>query len=193
VPNLFSFIFSIPHYIGIIFLISYLIYFGILFISNFFPIQNIKKKYQTDWALVTGGSSGIGYQIVDYLAKQNLNVVVAALSDNFLKNSEKDFTTKYPNLKFKFVGVDFSKEDFMDILLKETDDLDIGIVFNNAGYIAIKPFDSVNMETHLKHLNCNMISHVKITHHFYSKLVSKKKKKCNLFYLFFCCLFTCCL
>lgn len=41
--------------------------------------QDLKKKYNAKWAIVTGGSSGIGRAVVDKLAKQGLNVVIAAM------------------------------------------------------------------------------------------------------------------
>jgi NADPH:quinone reductase-like Zn-dependent oxidoreductase len=46
--------------------------------------QNLAKKYTAEWALVTGGSSGIGYAIVQKLASQGINVVIVAYPDRLL-------------------------------------------------------------------------------------------------------------
>lgn len=46
--------------------------------------QNLAKKYQASWALVTGGSSGIGYAIVQKLASQGINIVIVAYPDRLL-------------------------------------------------------------------------------------------------------------
>lgn len=47
--------------------------------------QNLKKKYGAEWALVTGGSTGIGKAICHKLAEQGLNVVVCGLPDKFME------------------------------------------------------------------------------------------------------------
>ena len=39
-------------------------------IVSLLPTQNLKKKYDAEWALVTGSSSGIGKSIAFALAKQ---------------------------------------------------------------------------------------------------------------------------
>jgi NADPH:quinone reductase-like Zn-dependent oxidoreductase len=50
--------------------------------------QNVAKKYMAEWALVTGGSSGIGYAIVQKLASQGVNVVIVAYPDRLLTGKE---------------------------------------------------------------------------------------------------------
>ena len=46
--------------------------------------QNLARKYGAKWALVTGGSSGIGYAIVQKLASQGINTVIVAYPDRLL-------------------------------------------------------------------------------------------------------------
>lgn len=58
--------------------------------------QDLKKKYQAQWALVTGGSSGIGRAIVDRLALQGLNVCVVSIDDDLLKNTVKELKAAFP-------------------------------------------------------------------------------------------------
>jgi NADPH:quinone reductase-like Zn-dependent oxidoreductase len=58
--------------------------------------QDLKKKYNAQWALVTGGSSGIGRAIVDRLAMQGLNVCVVSMNDDLLKNTVKELQSAFP-------------------------------------------------------------------------------------------------
>ena len=42
---------------------------------------NLKKKYNAQWALVTGAGTGIGKSISETVADQGLNVVLVSLDD----------------------------------------------------------------------------------------------------------------
>jgi short-subunit dehydrogenase len=72
-----------------------------------FKPQNLKKKYDAKWALVTGGSSGLGKALSEKLAQQGLNVVIAALGDDLLKNTTAELKTKYvPHVYFTLQALD---------------------------------------------------------------------------------------
>lgn len=71
-------------------------YFLPLIVMKLLGPQDLKKKYQAQWALVTGGSSGIGRAIVDRLALQGLNVCVVSIDDDLLKNTVKELKAAFP-------------------------------------------------------------------------------------------------
>lgn len=54
----------------LVLLFSALYLLPIIYLSLFGRSQNLKKKYNATWALVTGGSSGIGKAVVKKLASQ---------------------------------------------------------------------------------------------------------------------------
>ncbi len=70
--------------IGFLALVTYFVPF---LVTKFLPSQDLKKKYNASWGLVTGGSSGIGKAISTRLAQQGINVIIAALDDDLLKNT----------------------------------------------------------------------------------------------------------
>ena len=73
------------------------------------------------------------------------------------------------------------KTDYMPGIIKATKDIDIPIVFNNAGYIVTGFFDQTNLDRQLANMECNATACVKVTHHFLQQMLSKKLKGCILF------------
>jgi NAD(P)-dependent dehydrogenase (short-subunit alcohol dehydrogenase family) len=80
---------------------------------------DLKKKYKAEWALVTGGGTGIGKALSETLAKQGLNVVLVSLPDKFLEETVDELKKKYPNQKFIGVGTKFDhKTDYMTPIIE---------------------------------------------------------------------------
>ena len=137
--------------------------------------QDLKKKYGASWALVTGGSTGIGRAICEALAKQGLNVVVAALPDEHLEPAVADLAKRYASQEFVAVPVSFAPgQDYLAKIAAATDDKDIQLVFNNAGFIVTGFFDTQPLGKHLANLECNATAAAAITHHFAAALLRKK-------------------
>lgn len=145
------------------------------------PEQDLKKKYNAKWGIVTGASTGIGRSIVEKLASQEINVVLVALEDDFLKNFFSEIKKKYPKLQFRSVGVDLSKDGYMDAIIKATDDIPVSLVFNNAGYIVGGVFADMALEKSINNMNVNATASVKVTHHFLNKMTDAGLKGCVIF------------
>ena len=63
--------------------------------------QNLAIKYKAQWALVTGGSSGIGRSLCHKLAAQGLNVVMAAVPDQLLREAAEELAAKFPKIQVR--------------------------------------------------------------------------------------------
>ena len=73
------------------------------------------------------------------------------------------------------------KTDYMPDIIKATEDIDVQIVFNNAGYIVTAFFDHTSVDAQLANMECNATSCVKITHHFLQKMLRKNLKGCFVY------------
>lgn len=143
---------------------------------------DLKKKYKCKWALVTGAGSGIGKSLAETMALQGLNVVLVSLPMKDLDETYETLKNQFPNQEFRKIGVKFDhKTDYMPAIIKDTEDIDVQVVFNNAGYIVTAFFDHTNIDTQLANMECNATSCVKITHHFLQQMLRKNLKGCFVF------------
>lgn len=130
---------------------------------------------------------GIGKSITENMAMQGLNVVLVALpprpgAPDDLKQTTEQFREQFPELEFRSVAAVFDhKTDYMPSIIEATKDIDVQVVFNNAGYMVTGFFDSVGIEPQLANLECNATACVKITHHFLRLMLDNNLKGCFVF------------
>lgn len=146
------------------------------------PVQKLGEKYSSSWALVTGASSGLGEAIVDKLASQGTNVVMVALDDKVFAESFKQMCAKYPAVQFRAVRVNMAdSQACIDAVIRATSDIDVYIIFNNAGYVYLESFDKASMAKQLANIEVLVLSSVRITDHFYKRMVAAKHAGCIVF------------
>lgn len=152
-------------------------------LPTLFGPQNLKRKYQASWGLVTGGSSGIGKELVRKLLSQGLNVVVVARGEPIFDQTVKELKAQFPGQEIRQVNANLSDStgEWMTEVKSATKDVDVQIVFNNAGYIITGFFEQQPVEAHLANFHCNLTANIRLTHHFYSEMISKKLKGCIVF------------
>lgn len=71
---------------------------------------DLSKRYgENSWAVVTGGSTGIGAEFANQLAERGFNLILVALFMKDLKDVEAQIKLKHPNCKILLFEVDFGK------------------------------------------------------------------------------------
>jgi short-subunit dehydrogenase len=64
----------------------------------------------------------------------------------------------------------------MEKIIESTSHLKINLLFNNVGFIKFSEFHELEIESIEKQINCNLLSHVNLTHYFYKKMIESKEK-----------------
>jgi len=140
------------------------------------PEQDLKKRYNSTWAVVTGASSGIGRAIVDKLALQGINVVMVALDDQLFSDVFATMQKTYSNVRFRKVGVNLGGPGYEKAIEATCADIEPNLIFNNAGFVATGHFADSPLDRQLANYECNATAPVKITHLFLNKMLDRKQK-----------------
>jgi len=122
------------------------------------------------WALVTGGSSGIGLALCRKLARQGLNVAVVAVPDRLLGESVEQLAAAFPLCEFRAVPCTLGKGDYLAQLAAATEGLDVRLVFSNAGYMVTGFFDDQDWARHEANIACNATAGAAVAHLFVRRL-----------------------
>lgn len=129
------------------------------------------KKY----ILITGASSGIGYEMAQLLAKQNYNLVLVARSLDKLETIKSELENRY-SISVVVIAKDLSIVENAITLHKETQTLGLQIemLVNNAGFGLYGDFVETSLEEELKMINLNVFSLVVLTKLFAQDMVKRK-------------------
>ena len=102
-------------------------------------------------ALITGASSGIGYEMAIYLSELGYDLYVVARSDDKLNLLKKEVKTNVNIFKYDLSIVDNCYE-----LYDKLKDEDIDIIVNNAGFGIYGNYEEDNLDTELNMIDLNV-------------------------------------
>lgn len=101
-------------------------------------LNPIDLKNYGEWAVITGGSDGIGKGYAFELAKRGLNICIISRTESKLK-SVCDKMTKEYGVKAEYITFDFNEGDYQELYkkLKSFSWFEqIGVLVNNVGFLA---------------------------------------------------------
>lgn len=116
-----------------------------------------------------------------------------------MSDAIKSLRRNFPSVQFRPIPVDLGKkpEVYMSAIIEATNDIPVSVVVNNAGYLMMGYFHNRSIEAQVANIECNTIAAVRITHHFYNRMIAEKMKGCITFtssaafflvrFLPFCC------
>ncbi|XP_007231663.3 17-beta-hydroxysteroid dehydrogenase type 3 [Astyanax mexicanus] len=120
------------------------------------------------WAVITGGSDGIGKAYAQELARRGLNVVIISRTKEKLDGVAREIELK-TEAKVRAIAADFTKDDIYRDIEENIEGLDIGLLVNNVGILPTqlpcKLLETANLEEKINQvINCNVKTMVKMCH-----------------------------
>lgn len=114
---------------------------------------------------------------------QGINVCVVALGDSLFDTTLKELKDAYPHMQVRGVAVNLGKnpEEYMKLIRVATDDIRVSIFVSNAGYLKMTFFQSLSIEQHIQNMECNTTAAIRLTHHFYSRMIEQQIKGCIMY------------
>ncbi len=125
-------------------------------------------------ALVTGGSSGLGYEIAKLFAKDGYDLVLVARNEDKLKNATQQLENDF-GINAHYIALDLSAPGAADALISSFDKLDITIdaLVNDAGFGISGTFVKSDWKKQEELLNVNIAVLTKLSHEFGARMAAR--------------------
>src|SRR5690606_23950682 len=133
---------------------------------------------QKTYTLITGGSSGIGYELAKLFAKDGHNLILAARDEAALSKAAEELKN-LGNIDVITISKDLFHMEQADELYREIrgKNLTVDILVNNAGHGWYGKFEETELEMELSLIHLNICSLVILTKHFLKDMVAQGSGK----------------
>lgn len=133
----------------------------------------LKTNYG-EWVIITGASSGIGFELAKQLADAGFNLIINARHLDKLQAVEKQLRS-IATIDIKIVAADLAEPEGIDRLIQATQGLNIGLLVVSAGYGSSGNFIDSSLHAELNMLKVNCEALLSLTHYYSQQFVQQKR------------------
>ncbi|KAM6965624.1 17-beta-hydroxysteroid dehydrogenase type 3 [Aplochiton taeniatus] len=146
--------------------VKMLLFIRMLYPRLWFPLPKPFFTSMGEWAVVTGGSGGIGKAYASELASYGMNVVILSRTQDKLDRVAKEINES-TGQEVKVIVADFTEDSMYGTIKEQLKGLNIGVLINNVGimpsYHPCKFLQTAHLEQRItKVINCNVKAMVKM-------------------------------
>lgn len=124
------------------------------------------------WAVIAGGSEGVGPEYARLLAGAGVNVVLIARKPGPLEETAE--AVRALGVEVRTLALDLLADDAVDRIRAVTDPLDVGLLVFNAGAGAYaSPFLEADLDAVRRTIDLNVFSQLRLVQHFGGRLVAR--------------------
>jgi short-subunit dehydrogenase len=135
-------------------------------------------KSSNKYALITGATSGIGFELARLFAKDNYNIVAVARSQSELDTTSSELKKEY-GIEVLTIAKDlFDPQNAFSVYDEvKQKGITIGVLVNNAGHGHYGEFIETDLSMELSIINLNISSLVILTKKFLAEMVNRGEGK----------------
>lgn len=124
----------------------------------------VNKEEHGPWALIVGGSEGIGEELAKKLAAAGVNLVLVARKAEALAATGE--RVRAAGVEVRTLSHDASAVDFLERIRELTDDLEVGLLVHNVGGGGVGRVFDRPVEEVLGSTQVNCVNFTKLVHHY---------------------------
>lgn len=130
---------------------------------------------QNQTALITGASSGIGYQLARCFAQDHFHVVMVAQNHEKLKQAARQLEQEFPDVQVSILACDLSQPNSPEALfnIMEQQGMEVDVLVNDAGFGEHGFFSETDLKKELQMIQLNIASLVHLTKLFLPRMLSR--------------------
>ena len=127
-----------------------------------------------NYTLITGASTGIGYELAKLFAKDRHNLILVARDEGKLETAKNELSKC--NVEVKILSLDLSKSEDIQGLFNyvEMNKLNVDILVNNAGIGTFGDFSEIEWVKEEALIDINIKVLTKLTKYFLPKIIECK-------------------
>jgi len=129
-------------------------------------------------ALITGASTGIGYELSKVFAREGYHLVLVARNEQKLQELAKELS-KPAGISVKVIAMDLSNPSAADELFAtlQRESVDVDVLVNNAGFATYGPFAESAPHSQIVMMNLNMVTLTHLTRLFLPGMIQRHDGK----------------
>ncbi len=134
---------------------------------------------KTKHALITGATSGIGYELAKLFAQDGYSLVLVARNEENLQQTAKELEALNSNIHTHIIACDLFQKDAAQEIYQKTNDLgiEVNILVNDAGQGEWGRFIKTDLQREIDIIQLNIVALISLTKFYLKDMVERNEGK----------------
>jgi short-subunit dehydrogenase len=133
------------------------------------------EKQYGPWALIAGGSEGVGAAFAQKLAKAGINLVLLARKPDPLEETAQQVRSQ-SSVSVRVLPIDLTAGDMLARIRSVTDDIEVGMLIYNAGAEStLRNFHDRDLADSERMIALNVAGPTRLVHHFGGAMRTRRR------------------